>query len=149
MPRREPQSVLFVCTLNTVRSPMAAALARHWLGPRVYVRSAGVRAASTVDGFAVAVMAEHGHDISRHVPQTLEDLEDSGFDLIITLSPEAHHRALDFVRMAAVDVEYWPTPDPTDLEGGREARLTAYRTVAELLERRLRARFPKGPPAVV
>jgi protein-tyrosine-phosphatase len=139
---RDLQSVLFVCTLNTVRSPMAAALAQRWLGPRVYVRSAGVRASPEVDGFAVAVMAERGLDIAAHVPRTLEELGDTGFDLIVTLSPEAHHQALEFVRMDAVDVEYWPVPDPTELDGAREVRLTAYRTVADLLEHRLHGRFP-------
>jgi protein-tyrosine-phosphatase len=141
-----PQAVLFACGLNAVRSPMAAALARRMLGPTLYVASAGVRKGE-LDAFAVAAMEEIGIDISAHKPITLEELEDwegLNVDLIVTLSPEAHHRALELTRAAAVEVEYWPTPDPTAAEGSREQRLAAYREVRELLTERIRNRF--APP---
>ena len=112
---RNPQAVLFACGLNSVRSPMAACLLQHMFPQALYVKSAGVRKGE-LDPFAVAVMAELGQDISGHKPQTFEELDDwegLNFDLIITLSPEAHHKALDLTRTLAADVEYWPTPDPT------------------------------------
>ena len=142
-PATRPLAVLFACGLNSVRSPMAAALFGQMFGRGIYVGSAGVRKGE-LDPFAVAAMAELGVDISRHRPITfeeMEDLEGLNFDLIVTLSPEAHHRALELTRTSAVDVEYWPTPDPTDLEGNREQRLGAYREVRDQLSSRIRERF--------
>ena len=141
-----PQSVLFACALNSVRSPMAASLLQHMFPRTLYVRSAGVRKGET-DPFAVAVMAELGHDISKHRSVTFEELEDwegLNFDLIITLSPEAHHKALELTRTIAADVEYWPTPDPTSIEGNREQRMQAYRDVSDGLLRRIRKRFARN-----
>lgn len=134
---RRPQSVLFACSMNAVRSPMAEGIAKYLFGREIYFASAGVRQGD-LDGFAVAAMDEIGIDMSRHKPHTFEDLEDSSFDLIITLSPEAHHRALEFTRTMAVDVIYWPTIDPTAVQGTRETMLEAYRGVREGLDRRIK-----------
>ena len=137
-----PQAVLFVCGMNSVRSPMAAGLFRHFFG-RTYVGSAGVRKGE-LDPFAVAAMDELGLDIAKHKPITFEELEEwegLNFDLIVTLAPEAHHKALELTRTLAADVEYWATPDPTATEGTREQRLDAYREVRDQLARRIRARF--------
>jgi protein-tyrosine-phosphatase len=137
-----PQAVLFACGLNSVRSPMAAGLFKHFFA-RTYVGSAGVRKGE-LDPFAVAAMEELGLDIARHKPMTFEELEEwegLNFDLIVTLSPEAHHKALELTRSIAADVEYWPTPDPTPTEGSREQRLDAYRAVRDQLARRIRRRF--------
>jgi len=142
---RTPQSVLFACGLNSVRSPMAASLLGEMFPHVLYVRSAGARKGE-LDPFAVAVMAELGQDISTHKPMTFEELEDwegLNFDLIITLSPEAHHRALELTRTLAADVEYWPTQDPTGAEGNREQKLAAYREVCDALLARIRRRFSK------
>jgi len=141
-----PQAVLFTCGQNAVRSPMAAGLFRELFGKRIYVASAGVQKGE-LDPFVVAVMNEIGIDVSRHKPITfeeLEDLEGLNFDLIVTLSPPAHHKALDLTRTLAADVEYWPTPDPTAIEGSREQKLEAYRAVRDELERRIRERFGGG-----
>jgi protein-tyrosine-phosphatase len=135
-----PGAVLFACTLNAVRSPIAAALMRHFFGKFVYVRSAGVRAGET-DPFAVQVMEELGIALGTHRPQSFEDLEDESFDLVITLSPEAHHRALELTRTSAVEVEYWRTLDATAYEGSREQRLGVYREVRDDLLRRIQERF--------
>ena len=138
-----PQAVLFACGLTAVRSPMAAALLRQMLGGALYVGSAGVRKGE-LDPFASAVMDEIGIDINSHGPITfeeLEDLEGLNFDLIVTLSPEAHHRALELTRTLAVEVEYWPTPDPTLVEGSRDQRLAAYRAVRDALVQKIRERF--------
>jgi protein-tyrosine-phosphatase len=140
-----PQSVLFACGLNSVRSPMAASLLQRMFPQTLYVRSAGVRKGE-LDPFAVAVMAELGQDISTHKPMTFEELENwegLNFDLIITLSPEAHHKALELTRTLAADVEYWPTQDPTGAEGNREQKLAAYREVMDTLLLRIRKRFAK------
>jgi protein-tyrosine-phosphatase len=137
-----PQAVLFACGMNSVRSPMAAGLFKHFFG-RTYVGSAGVRKGE-LDPFAVAAMEELGLDIAKHKPITFEELEDwegLNFDLIVTLAPEAHHKALELTRTNAADVEYWPTPDPTAIEGTREQRLDAYRSVRDQLARRIRERF--------
>ena len=139
----QPLAVLFACGLNAIRSPMAAAMLRQMLGASIYVGSAGVRKGE-LDPFAVAVMAEIGLDISRHKPLTLEELDDLeglNFDLIVTLAPEAHHRALEITRTSAVDVEYWPTPDPSAVEGSRDQRLEAYRAVRDQLLAHVRERF--------
>jgi protein-tyrosine-phosphatase len=138
-----PQAVLFACGLNSVRSPIAAALLKQMLGASLYIGSAGVRKGER-DAFAAAAMEEIGIDISAHRPMTfeeLDDLEGLNFDLIITLAPEAHHKALELTRTLAVEVEYWPTADPTAVEGSREQRLEAYRAVRDELERRIRTRF--------
>ena len=138
-----PHAVLFACGLNSVRSPMAAGLYKQIMGRASYVASAGVNK-DELDPFAVAALEEVGIDISRHRPMTFEELEDwegLNFDLIVTLSPEAHHKALELTRTIAADVEYWPTPDPTAIEGTREQRLSAYREVRDQLTERIKARF--------
>jgi protein-tyrosine-phosphatase len=144
---RPPQSVLFACRFNAIRSPMAAALFRHLLGKGVYVGSAGVRRGE-LDPFAVTVLKEIGLDIGKHRPQTFEDLDENegfNFDLIVTLSPEAHHRALDLTRTNAAEVEYWPTPDPSDVIGNRDQMLDAYRALREQLALRIKERFVLNP----
>jgi protein-tyrosine-phosphatase len=146
---RAPQAVLFSCGLNSVRSPMAASLLQHMFPQALYVKSAGVKKGE-LDPFAVAVMAELGQDISGHRPMTFEELDDwegLNFDLIITLSPEAHHKALELTRTLAADVEYWPTQDPTGTDGNREQKLEAYREVCDGLSLRIRKRFSKSSGA--
>jgi protein-tyrosine-phosphatase len=141
-----PLAVLFACGLNSLRSPMAAALFSQMFGRSSYVGSAGVKKGE-LDAFAVATMEEVGIDISRHKPITFEELEEwegLNFDLIVTLSPEAHHRALELTRTSAVDVEYWPTPDPSAVEGSRAQQLDAYRAVREQLSARIRERFGRA-----
>lgn len=148
--RELPGAVLFACTTNAVRSVMAAAILRHLAGKRTYVASAGVRA-GTPDPFVTVVMDEIGIDVSKHMPNTLQDLHDTSFDLIITLSPEAHHQALEFTRTMAVDVEYWPTIDATVMvgQGTREQTLMHYREVRDRLFQRIRQRFGlEGGPTV-
>ncbi|MCG8354189.1 MAG: arsenate reductase ArsC [Kiloniellales bacterium] len=135
-----PGAVLFSCSMNAVRSPMAEALLKHLLGHRIYVDSVGVRRGVT-DGFAIEVMDEIGLDISKHRPKTFEDLEDTSFDLIVSLSPEAQHQAVELTRTMACEVEFWNTFDPTLAEGNRETRLAAYRQVRDFLRRRIEARF--------
>jgi len=143
-----PGSVLFCCTMNALRSPMAEAMLKHLHGRRIYVDSAGLRS-GPVDEFAVAVMEEIGMDISKHRAKTFEQLEDGSFDLIVSLSPEAQHHAVEMTRTMACDVEFWNTFDPSIAEGSRETRLEAYRQVRDLLMRRILARFPlAGAPRV-
>ena len=140
---RTPQAVLFSCGFNSVRSPMAESLLKQMFPHALYVKSAGVRKGE-LDPFAVAAMEEIGIDIAAHRPMTFEELEDwegLNFDLIVTLSPEAHHKALELTRTLAADVEYWPTADPTAIEGSREQRMNAYRDVRDQLLQRIRTRF--------
>ena len=143
-----PGSVLFCCTLNALRSPMAEAMLKHLHGRRIYVDSVGVRAGA-LDEFAIAVMDEIGIDITKHKPKSFDDLEDDSFDLIVSLSPEAQHKAVDMTRTLAAEVEFWNTFDPSIVEGSREMRLDAYRQVRDQLMNRLLLRFPvAGAPGV-
>ena len=131
-----PSSILFMCGMNAIRSPMAEALARAMLPQTVYVASAGVRAGER-DPFVDAVLEEEGLTLGNREPQTLDELEDDYFDLIITLAPEAHHKALDMAADLAVDVVYWPMPDPSTVTGTRDTILGAYRDVRERLRTRI------------
>jgi protein-tyrosine-phosphatase len=140
---RRVQSVLFVCAMNAVRSPMAEAIARHYFGKSIYVQSAGVRRGEA-NAFMRAALDEIGIDASGHKPRTLQELEEwegLNFDLIISLSPEAHHAALELTRTIAAEVEYWPTPDPTLVQGSRDQMLDAYRDVRDGLSYRIRLKL--------
>lgn len=141
---RLPSSVLFACSFNSIRSPMAEAMLKHLHGRHIYVDSVGVRDAP-VDPFAISVMDEIGIDISRHRPKTFDELEDTSFDIVVSLSPEAQHSAVELTRTMACEVEFWPVLDPTAVEGSREERLAAYRMVRDHLRRRILERFPLGP----
>ena len=137
-----PSAVLFACTMNSVRSPMAESILKFLHGTRIYVDSVGVRNGD-IDGFAVTVMDEIGIDLSRHSAKTFDDLEDSYYDLVIPLSPEAQHRAVEMTRVMACEIEFWNTFDPAIVESeDRERRLEAYRQVRDQLMQRIKARFP-------
>jgi protein-tyrosine-phosphatase len=136
-----PTAVLFACTMNSVRSPIAEGLLKYLHGSRIYVDSAGARKGE-IDPFAVAVMEEMGIDLSRHRAKSFADLQDTSFDLIVSLSPEAQHKAVEMTRAMACEVEFWNIFDATVVEGSREARLDAYRQVRDDLFRRIKDRFP-------
>ena len=140
-----PSAVLFACSENSVRSPMAEGLLKFLHGHRVYVDSVGVRKRE-IDGFVVSVMEEIGVDMSGHKTKTFSDLEDLSYDLVISLSPEAQHQAVELTRVMACEVDFWPTFDPSIVEGGRETRLEAYRQVRDDLMRRIKERFPVDTP---
>jgi protein-tyrosine-phosphatase len=141
MPGGLPGSVLFACTMNAIRSPMAEGYLKFLHGRHVYVDSVGVRGGE-VDGFAVAVMAELGIDLTQHHAKNFDQLEDTNFDVVVTLSPDAHHLVLELTRSMALKVEYWQTPDPSAVTGNREVRLDAYRATRDHLIDMIRRRFP-------
>lgn len=136
----KPTSVLFACTNNAIRSPIAESLLKDYIGQKIYVDSAGVRK-TEVDGFAIAVMQENNIDISNHISKSFDDLLDFYIDLVITLTPEAHHKAIELTRTNSFDVEFWPTPDPTGLKGNRETIIQAYRDVRDYLLAKIKKRF--------
>ena len=140
MPADLPSAVLFACTQNAIRSPMSAAIMKHFYGHKVYVASCGVKPGQA-DPFVAAVMDEMGIEMGRHRPQGFGDLEDSSFDVVISLSPEAHHRALEMTRTMAIEAEYWPTMDPSSASGSREQILDSYRDVRNRLTAKIRSRF--------
>ncbi len=141
-----PSAVLFACTMNSVRSPMAEAIMKFLHGHQVYVDSAGVRS-KDIDGYAITVMDEIGIDLSRHHAKTFDDLEDDYFDIVITLSPEAQHSAIELTRVMACEVEFWNTMDPSLIESeDREVVLDAYRQVRDQLMQRIKDRFPVQTP---
>lgn len=141
-----PATVLFACNFNRVRSPMAQALLKRQVGDAIFVDSCGVRRASSgdlagADPFTCAVMAELSCDLTGHQPKTFNDLEDDSFDLVVSLTPEAQHSAVELARGRATSIEYWPTFDPTLVEGSRETRVAAYRAVRDALALRIANRF--------
>lgn len=138
-----PRSILFLCGMNAIRSPMAEVLARATLPPGTFLASAGVRAGQR-DPFVDAVLQERGLSLGDRQPQRLDDLEDIYFDLIVTLAPEAHHAALELTRSLAIDIEYWPTADPSIATGTRERIMDAYRDVRDRLQARIVERFGRG-----
>ncbi|MBJ7412152.1 MAG: low molecular weight phosphatase family protein [Phenylobacterium sp.] len=147
--KRLPDAVLFCCNFNQVRSPMAEALMKHLIGTRIFVDSCGLRRARfdpdvddmEVDPLAAQVMKELGVHLTRHRCKTFAELEDDSFDLVISLTPEAQHRAVELARGRSAEIEYWPTQDPTLTEGSREHRLEAYRQVRDGLAERIVRRF--------
>ena len=144
-----PQSVLFCCDHNAVRSPMAEAIMKKFYGTDTYVQSAGVKSDLEVDGFSIAVCSEIGVELSRHRVRSFDEMEDWGddlgsFDLVIALSPASQRRALELTRFYHLDVEYWPIIDPTGLGEGREAKLVQFRAARDQIVHRLTERF--GPP---
>ena len=143
-----PGSVLFACTHNSLRSPVAEALLKYLHGRQIFVQSAGVRP-TEIDPFAIAVLDEIGIDLSRHRARGFDDLEDDYFDLVISLSPEAQHRAVELTRTTSCALEFWPMLDPSLTEGSREIKLDAYRAMRDDLLARLRRRFPpRGAPVL-
>ncbi|MHB2267073.1 arsenate-mycothiol transferase ArsC [Aliihoeflea sp. PC F10.4] len=138
--KARPKSILFLCGMNAIRSPMAETIARNMLAKGIFVSSAGVRAGER-DPFVDAVLKEAGLPEVKHAPRTLEELEDDYFDLIVTLAPEAHHAALELTRSMSIDVEYWPTADPSVATGTREQIIAAYRDVRNRLSAQIGKRF--------
>lgn len=132
-------TVLFVCSMNSVRSPMAAALARKYFPGRLIARSAGVRSGKA-DGFVHEVMEEVGVDMSVHTPHTMDELMANRFDLVVTLSEDARE-AVARRGFETGSNEHWPMPDPATVEGNREAVLSAYRTLRDTLQQKVRARL--------
>jgi protein-tyrosine-phosphatase len=143
MSLERPGAVLFACNFNRVRSPMAEALLRRLARDGIFVDSCGLRLADarSIDPFAEAVMAEIACDLSSHAPKTFDMLDDASFDLVISFTPEAQHRAVEMTRGRAAEIEYWPIFDPTLTEGARETRLAAYREVRDALAARIADRF--------
>ncbi len=140
------RSLVFVCSENALRSPMAEAMVKAADGDRVYVDSAGIRQ-GTLDPLAVAVMEEIGIDISGHAPKLLDDMIATSFELIVTLTPEARHQAVALTRASACEVIYWRTLDPSMVEGSRELRLAAYREVRDALRARIDGLLGHGEAA--
>ncbi|WP_084354497.1 low molecular weight phosphatase family protein [Primorskyibacter flagellatus] len=127
-----PQSVLFCCDHNAVRSPMAEGIMKHFYGHDVYVQSVGVVNDLEIDGFAIATCAEIGVELARHRSRSFDEMEQLGdtlssFDLVVALSPASQRRALDLTRFYHLTVEYWPVMDPTSLGETRDTKLSAYR----------------------
>ncbi len=135
-----PDAVLFCCTQNAVRSPMAEGILKSLMGTKIYVDSAGVRT-SDADGFMMSVMEEIGVDMTNHRPKSFDELEDTYYDLIIALSPEAQHHAIELTRTMACDVEFWNTFDPSIIDGNRDTQLDAFRQVRDQLTQRIKKRF--------
>ena len=143
-----PQAVLFCCDHNAVRSPMAEGMMKKLHGHEVYVQSAGVKGDMEIDGFAIAVCAELGVELSRHRSRSFEEMRDWGddleqFDLIVALSPAAQRQAQELARHAHTLVEYWPIMDPTGLGRMRDDKVAAYRQARDQIGARLQERFPR------
>ena len=146
-----PQSVLFCCDHNAVRSPMAEGMMKKFYGSDTYVQSAGVKGDMEIDGFSIAVCQELDIELSRHRARSFDEMQEWGddlaaFDLIVALSPAAQRRALDLTRLFHLDVEYWPILDPTGIGESRDQKLVSYRQARDQIKERLVGRF--GPPVL-
>lgn len=137
-----PGSVLFACTHNMIRSPMAEALMKARFPNQVFTDSCGIHAGS-VDSFVITVMKELEIDVSHHQPKNFDDLQDEFFDLIVCFSEESHAAALDFTRDKATEVEHWPIYDVALTSENQQLRLNAYRMVRDTIASRLDAKFPR------
>ncbi|MWD26361.1 low molecular weight phosphatase family protein [Aquicoccus sp. SCR17] len=151
MPHRLPQSVLFCCDHNAVRSPMAEGIMKRFYGTDTYVQSVGVFNDLEIDGFAIAVCTEIGVELSRHRSRSFDEMERMGdalssFDLVVALSPASQRRALDLTRFYHLHVEYWPIMDPTGLGENREQKLNAYRQSRDQIVNELTGHW--GPPRI-
>lgn len=141
-----PQSILFCCDHNSVRSPMAEGIMKKLYGTGTYVQSVGVHNDLEIDGFAIAVCAEINVELARHRSRSFDEMEQwgddlSSFDLVVALSPASQRRALELTRFFHLDVEYWPTLDPTGLGESREAKLASYRQARDQIVERLTGRW--------
>lgn len=141
-----PQSVLFCCDHNAVRSPMAEAIMKKYYGTDTYVQSVGVRNDLEIDGFSIAVCHELGVELGRHRSRSFDEMEQwgddlSSFDLIVALSPASQRRAQELTRFYHLKVEYWPILDPTGLGETREAKLVSYRQARDQIIARLSDRW--------
>jgi len=137
-----PSAVLFCCTMNQIRSPMAEGILKRFHGKQVFVDSAGVHM-GVLDPFMVEVMAEIGVDMSRHKPKTIDNLQDASFDMVIALSPHAQHKAVDLTRYMHCESRFWNVFDPSLVEGSREVKLAAYRQVRDQLQQKILDIFPR------
>lgn len=147
-----PQSVLFCCDHNAVRSPMAEGIMKKLYGADTYVQSVGVRNDMEIDGFSIAVCMEIGVELERHRSRSFDEMEQwgddlSSFDLVIALSPASLRRAQELTRFFHLDVEYWPILDPAGLGETREAKLEAYRQARDQIITKLTDRWGEPDPA--
>ena len=150
MTQKLPQSVLFCCDHNAVRSPMAEGIMKKFYGTGTYVQSVGVKNDMEIDGFSIAVCSELDVQLDRHRSRSFDEMEEWGddlgsFDLIIALSPASQRRALELTRFYHLTVEYWPILDPTGLGETRDAKIAQYRAARDQIKDRLIDRF--GPPS--
>lgn len=141
-----PQSILFCCDHNAVRSPMAEGIMKQFYGMDTYVQSVGVYNDLEIDGFSVAVCQELGVELSRHRSRSFDEMERLGddlssFDMVVALSPASQARAEELTRVFHLDIEFWPIIDPTGLGETREAKLDNYRAARDQIVSRLTERF--------
>ena len=131
-----PHSVLLLCNHNVIRSTMAEGLMQKRFGGQVFADSAGIRT-GTVDPFVTAVLREIDINMADHEPKSLEDLDDTWFDLVIAFSEEAHDAVSETHLLEFGELLYWPADDPTVVQGSREQMMDAYRAVRDQISRRL------------
>ena len=127
---------------------MAEGIAKHFFGHRIYFDSIGVRAGE-LDPFAIAAMDEIGIDISGYEPKSFAELQDTSYDLVISLTPEAQHQAVELTRTMSVELEYWPTADPSLTRGSRDVILDSFRALRDKLSDKIRDRFERVKPPEV
>lgn len=141
-----PQSILFCCDHNAVRSPMAEGIMKKLYGTGTYVQSAGVKNDLEIDGFCISVCKEIDVELSRHRSRSFDEMvqwgdDISSYDLVIALSPASQRRALELTRFYHLDVDYWPIMDPTGLGESRQAKLESYRQTRDQILERIIARW--------
>ena len=146
MSKSLPQSILFCCDHNAVRSPMAEGIMKKLFGTGTYVQSVGVINDLEIDGFSIAVCEEIDVELSRHRSRSFDEMEQwgdnlSSFDLIVALSPASQRRALELTRLFHLTVEYWHILDPTGIGETRETKLVSYRQTRDQIVNKLKEKW--------
>lgn len=131
--------ILFLCVANSARSQMAEGLARRTFGNRAEVLSAGSQPA-TVNPYAIEAMAEVGIDISQHRSKSVDEIDVTALDLVITLCAEEVCPILP----GSVRRLHWPIPDPAVKDGSlpTEEMRTRFRSARDAIRGRLASLEP-------
>ena len=123
--------VLFLCTGNSCRSQMAEGLCRKLHSESIEPYSAGI-VKHGLNPFAVKVMQEIGIDISNHFSKTVEDIEESNFDYVVTVCDNAHETCPYFpAKTAVVHKSFDDPPKLAKNEATEEEALSHYRRVRD------------------
>lgn len=133
-------NVLFICQLNSVRSPMAEGLLRKRLGDKINVTSCGLTPDDPND-FMLTIMKEVGIDMSGHEPLGLVDIKDETFDRIIAFTEGAKAGAEAFLDDRHPEIELWAVPNPGEGSLDVRALLNNYRAIRSNIDARLGREF--------
>lgn len=135
-----PSSVLFICQMNMVRSPMAEALMRKHYPKIGTIASCGL-SQGEADALVATVMSEVGADLSEHSPRTLDSFGNQNFDVVIAFTSPAYEAAKAYFAETDSNVLHWPLPEPGEGSLDVRAIMNNYRAMRDLIKSRLIRHF--------